>query len=82
MKTKEEILDEHLNECCCNREEGYIDEYGVYPNIEAAMEEYGIQMYNQAIEDAAERAEGFARFYIDDKGTENAIKDSILKLKK
>lgn len=47
-----------------------------------AMKQYGKEQYNQAIRDASEKAKKFAEFYIDDKGTENAIKDSILKLLK
>ncbi len=54
MKTKEEILDKHLSEkgICCNREDGYIDDYGVYSVIETAMEEYANQDKWISVEDS------------------------------
>lgn len=53
MKTAEEILDKHLNarDICCDRESGYIDDYGVYPIIENAMEEYANQSKWISVED-------------------------------
>lgn len=76
MKTKQEILDQWLDNYCCDREKGYIDDYGVYPVIESAMEEYGNQIYNQAIEDAAKTIDDSRPYY------PLVVKQSILKLKK
>ena len=46
---KKEILDQHLEHKCCDREIGYIDDYGVYEPIENAMEEYAKQQVKNAI---------------------------------
>lgn len=49
--TKEQILDEHLKGKCCDRNQGgYIDDYGVYDNIEAAMDEFAAQEVKEFIE--------------------------------
>lgn len=53
------------------------DLHKIYADIERAQNE----AYNQAIEDAAERAFKFNGFYESESGS-HAIKDSILKLKK
>lgn len=78
MKTAEEIL----YSCDSVRGRGYRKE-----DILEAMGEYGKEMYNQAIEDAAENAETYEYPYLDACGecghTATYVdKDSILRLKK
>lgn len=46
MKTKQEILDKHLENKLCDRKKDYIDDSSVYDCIEAAMDEYALQFMN------------------------------------
>ena len=46
------------------------------------IEQIQIEAYNKAIDNASQKAYDFIEFYQEDKGTMNAIKDSIIKLKK
>jgi hypothetical protein len=57
MRTKEEILDEHLvkNKIFSDRKADYIDDYGVHEVIEDAMDEYAKEI---AIAFAIEYAKG------------------------
>lgn len=54
----------------------------LYTSLKELFKQAQKESYNQAIDDAAERAGRFVEFYVEDKVTESAIKQSILKLKK
>ena len=65
----------------------YTSKYKYYPTIpvevvNAIIEEVQIEAYNEAIVNASQKAYDFIEFYQEDKGAMEAIKQSILKLKK
>ena len=73
MKTANEILDKHLAamDICCDRESGYIDDYGVYPLIENAMEVYANQSKWISVKDRLPKTNGHYLIY--DMGYEIAL---------
>lgn len=65
----------------------YTSKYKYYPTIpvkvvNSIIKEAQIEAYNEAIDNASQKAYDFIEFYQEDKGTMEAIKQSILKLKK
>ena len=85
MKTIEQYLKDNHFTAIETLNGGYcLDGRGgnLYTRLLNAMEEMIIDAYNEGIDAASQRAYNFIEFYQEDKGTMEAIKESILKLKK